>query len=99
MTKTNMTTLPESQIQQLEQRVSALCNSVMHAVAAGIRNAKRKPRDLDQVVAVMRDEIKAFVFGPQYADERACVLNRSVADAWIVAAISAQCISRIEFAE
>jgi hypothetical protein len=91
--------LPESHIQQLEQRVSALCNSVMVAVAAGIRNAKRKPRDLDQVVAVMREELKAFVFGDSYAAEREAVLMRSMHDGWIVAAIAAQCIGRIEFTE
>lgn len=91
--------ISEAQIQQLEARVSALCNSVMHAVAAGIRNAKRKPRSIDQVVDVMREEVKAFIFDPKYHDERVCVLNRSVADGWIVAAICAQCIGRIEFAE
>jgi hypothetical protein len=96
-----MTTAPlsETQIQQLEARVSALCNSVMHAVAAGIRNAKRKPRDLDQVVAVMREELKAFIFGDSYAAEREAVLMRSVGDGYIVGSIAASCISRIEFAE
>ena len=82
---------------RLEQRVDALCEAVMHAVAAGIRDAGRKVRDYQQATDVVRQEIKDLLFGERYAVEREALRLRSVSDQTVIASVVASCLTRIEY--
>ena len=74
--------------------VTALCEAVMQGVANALRG---RITDLDAAIAIMREEVKAFLNpdDPRYAAERDCVRLRSLHDGYIIADIVSRCIERI----
>lgn len=69
---------------------TALCQAVMRGVAAsGVVT------DVDAACAVMRAEVKAFLFEAEYAAERAAVISRSVSESTVVASLVAACVLKI----
>lgn len=75
-----------------ELHAHAICNAVMRGVvAAGVVT----DANMTAAIAIMRAEVKALLFGPGYADERAAVLARSVNEAYVVASVVASCVLKI----
>lgn len=73
--------------------VDALCQSVMRGVVAA--GAVTADSDLDRAVEIMRAEVKALLFGDEYADERDCIMRRSVSDATVLRSVVAACVVKI----
>jgi hypothetical protein len=71
--------------------IAALADKLMRAVvnSGAIRSADQ---DADLAVRVMREELKAFIAGEKYADERALVSTNS---ALAFGSLTAECIRRI----
>lgn len=72
--------------------VDSLCNRVMVGVANMI---KGRNIDAGRACEIMREEIKAFFFGEQYADERDCIMRGSLSDQTIILSIITRCVERI----
>lgn len=75
-----------------EAAIKSLCNAVMVGVANALRG---RAVDYDRACSIMREEVKGFFYGAEYAEERVCILKRSVDERVVVASIIARCIERI----
>lgn len=70
-----------------------------HDIMVGVANSGSvNEQNIDQAVTVMRAEIKAFLTGDDYADERATVLANSVHPGYVMASVVASCVSKIRAA-
>ena len=72
-----------------------LCDAVMRGV---VDTGRVRAIDAPHACRVMREEIAAFLRGPEYADERAVVMAGSVHAGYVVASIVASCVLKIEAA-
>lgn len=73
-----------------DSTVTATANQLMRAVVA---TGAVRSQDADLACAVMREELKAFLFGDKYADERALTLTGQSGLAF--ASLVAECTKRI----
>ena len=55
----------------------------------------RYSHNIERALQIMRAEIKEFVAGPAYADERACVQAGTVSEQVVMASLVASCILKI----
>lgn len=72
------------------QTVTQLADALMRAVVASGAVTESK---VEVACAIMREELKAFVFGPTYADERELAVTGRHHIAF--AALVAACVNRI----
>ena len=81
--------------------IAALADNVMRGVVSAgvIRNTGGDDDNVAAAVEIMRDEIKAFIAGDRYADERECLRNGSLHEGYVLGAIVANCVSRIADAD
>lgn len=86
---------PFAENAMMSDPISALCNSVMRAVVrTGCIVSDGSPRDnVAAAVAVMREELKAFLIADRYADERA--LAQTGGEHLAMASLVAECVRRI----
>lgn len=80
-----------------ESAVREISQKVMQGVAVLIRQSHRRVTDYKQATQAIRDEVKAFLFGAEYADERVCLLRRSVPQSAIVASVCLGAFQKINF--
>jgi len=76
--------------------VAGVANALMRAVARTkfIRHGTdHYDADVDVACRVIREELKAFLLSPQYADERAIVMTGGHSLAF--ASLAAECVRRI----
>lgn len=85
MTKNELNNLP----------LERLCDAVMRGV---VNTGRVRTNDAPHACRVMREEIAAFLHGPEYAGERAVVLAGAVHEGYVVASIVASCVLKIEAA-
>jgi hypothetical protein len=71
--------------------IAAVADRLMRAVAA---TGVIKPDDADIACRVMREELKEFIAGDKYADERA-LLSSPGGEQLAFASLVATCVSRI----
>ena len=69
-----------------------LCHDVMTGV---VKSGIVTEANMDRAITVMRAEIKAFLTGDDYADERDTVLNGSVHPGYVMASVVASCVNKI----
>jgi hypothetical protein len=81
-----------------EQALSTVCTAMMTAVARSGVLDKANDATLTSAVAIMRAEIKALLFGPEYADERAVATGAGNLSSVVVASVAASCILKIKAA-
>lgn len=93
-----MTTLPPSTLQKIDEAASRFCDAVMIATADMIRRSGKKA-DVDQVVEVLRDEVKSFFFGTTYANEREVILRGSVNAGYIVTTVALSAFNRLTLSD
>jgi hypothetical protein len=73
-----------------------ICNSIMRAVVASGVITDADDASLTRTVEIMRAEVKALLFGPEYADERALVLSSPMnIEATVLTSVAASCILKI----
>jgi hypothetical protein len=76
--------------------IENICNSIMRAVVASDVLKNADDASLTRAVEIMRAEVKALLFGPEYADERALVLSSPMnIEAIVLTSIAASCILKI----
>lgn len=77
-----------------ELSVSVFCNQIMRAVVAS--GAVHKG-NIDRAIEVMRAEVKALMFGDEYATQRAAVVGSPdrALDAAVMGTVVAACITKI----
>lgn len=73
-----------------DQALKQTADQLMRAV---VNSGAVRHQDADLACRIMREELKAFLFEPKYADERALTLTGGTGLA--MASISAECIRRI----
>lgn len=73
--------------------ITALCNTVMQAVVRSGAIRRGVDADIEVGIRVMREEVKAFIAGPAYADERALALTGGHQLA--MSSLLASCVARI----
>ena len=77
------------------ESVTPVANAIMRGVAAsGVMDGADEAR-YGKAVAVMRSEMMALITGPEYADARTSVLNRSLSEAYVIGLVIAQCVAKI----
>jgi hypothetical protein len=78
-----------------ELSVSVFCNQVMRAVVASGVVTKA---NIDRAIEVMRAEVKALLFGDEYATQRAAVAGSpdGALGAAVMATVVAACIAKIK---
>lgn len=76
--------------------ITALANTIMRGVIA--TDVIALGDDLTRPIEIMRAEIKEFVAGEKYADERACILAGTVHESAILASVIADCVLQIKAA-
>ncbi len=75
--------------------IERFCHDLMVAV---VNSGSVNEQNIDRALEVMRAETKSFIFGKNYADERATVLANSVHPGYVMASVVASCISKIRAA-
>jgi len=76
----------------MEAQVKALCDVVARKViSTGVVNHS----NLDKVSSVMKEEVKSFLFGEEYASVREAVKGHAVHDGYTVGLIVTNCVSKI----
>lgn len=78
-----------------EQAVSSISQAVMRGVAGLFINAGIAPSDYAKATEIIRAEIKAFLFGDEYLDERICVLRRSLNEQVVIASVCLSAFNKI----
>jgi hypothetical protein len=76
--------------------LSAFCEALMTAVANTVVTSGRKISDYGQASEVLKAEMKAFLFGAEYANERACVLAGTLNERYAIASLVASCLLKIK---
>lgn len=76
--------------------VSKLAEAVMRAALAVITQSGKKVADVDQAVQVVTDEVREFIQGPRYADERECLKLGTVNERYIMASVVSSCVLKIK---
>lgn len=80
----------------LEDDVTALCQTVMHGVAATNILNPDDDAQMSRAVEVLRSEIKLFVMGEGgWADVRKGLVERTCDEKLAVAALIGECVKRI----
>lgn len=85
--KTNLT---ESAVKQISE-------TIMQGVAVLIRETGKQVADYGQATEVIKAEIKAFLFGDEYADERYCLINRTLHERVILSSVCLGAFQKIRF--
>lgn len=84
---------------RMEKQIKVLCDSVMDAVAkSGVVNQKSTDAEVKRAVEIMRAEIRSFLSGHEYENERTCILAGTMSQEWVLASVVASCISKIKAA-
>lgn len=73
-----------------ETNIASTAKSLMQAV---VRSGAVRSQDADVACRVMREELKSFLFGEKYADERALTLTGGSQLAF--ASLTTECVRRI----
>ena len=72
--------------------IAAVADRLMRAVA---RTGCAKPEDAELATRIMREELKEFLAGPKYADERALVMTAPGRESLAFASLVTECARRI----
>ncbi len=75
--------------------LNRFCRDIMAGVVA---SGAVTSANIDRALMVMRAEIKDFLTGDDYADERATVLANSVHPGHVMASVVASCVIKIRAA-
>lgn len=81
-----------------ENAVKEISNAVMRGTALLIKQSGKHVADYAQACEAIKSEIRAFLFGAEYEDERICLMRRSVHEGYIVASVCAGALGKINFA-
>lgn len=73
--------------------ITALADTLMRAVVASGAIRRGDDRDIETAVLVMREEVKEFLAGDRYADERS--LAQTGQHVLAMASLTATCVTRI----
>jgi hypothetical protein len=76
-----------------DKAISQLADAIMRGFAAAL---DYKVADLDRAIAIMRAELKALLFEARYADARACLINRSLNQQYVIALVVTECVTRYQ---
>ena len=72
--------------------IQGIADTVMQGVVrSGVVTHSNAPRACE----IMRAEIKAMLTGDSYADERACVLEGTVSERFVIARVIVECVDKI----
>lgn len=80
-----------------ENAVKEISNAVMRGTAMLIKQSGKQVADYAQACEAIKSEIRVFLFGEEYLDERICVMRRSVHDGYILASVCAGAMAKIQF--
>ena len=75
-----------------DTNVTAVAGQLMRAV---VRSGVIRQQDAAVAAHIMREELKALLFGEKYADERALIVTNGHADGLVFASLVAECVRRI----
>jgi hypothetical protein len=79
-----------------ESNLSSLCDSLMRSVVSAIYSSGREIMDCEQASQVLRQEMKDFLFGASYENERYCLMSGTLSEQYILASIVSSCIIKIQ---
>jgi len=79
------------------QTLDLLCNTILRAVVNASRAKLTGMPDtgLKAASEIMKAEVKSFLFGDEYKNERECVLAGTVHQNTVVASVVASCVNKI----
>lgn len=78
---------------------SSTLDRFCHDIMVGVANSGSvNERNIDRAVTVMRAEIKDFLTGENYADERDTMLRASIHPGYVMASLVASCVIKIRAA-
>lgn len=96
MNSATLTAPSRASTKTIDEHIAVLCNSVMRGTANALGNRIVWTDKLyAEATKVMRAEVKAFIFEPEYASEREVVLRCSMHDDYVVAELVATCVLKI----
>jgi len=76
------------------RQISELTQTIADQSIRIIVGAGKSIKNLDQFKSVIKDELKAFLFGDQYKEERECIKAGTLSDKYIIASIIASVIQK-----
>lgn len=77
-----------------EHQVSRLCESVTLAVMRIVPQAELDA-NAERAMSIIREEIKALIFGPGYADHRECLLRGTLSESVVLADVVMACVQKL----
>ncbi|MFQ5622438.1 MAG: hypothetical protein ACE5FS_03480 [Paracoccaceae bacterium] len=77
--------------------IDRIADAVMRGVirTGAIRNTGGPNDNVAAAVAIMREEIKSFVAGPDYAGARDAVLTGALHEGYVLGLVIARCVARL----
>lgn len=75
------------------ETVNPIAIAVMRGVVA---SGVVTDANMEKALEVMRAELKEFLVGETYADARACVLNKSLNERYVLGLVIAECVAKIK---